>query len=121
MPYNRHFPLRVNPERFSKTLSLFDFRYLPRFILLAAALSSTPQKAAAWGAQGHEIVALMAMHDLSAPARSEVAHLLGGTEMMVHQSNWADEIRDQRRDTGPWHYVDIPLRASGYDARRDCP
>jgi hypothetical protein len=41
--------------------------------------------------------------------------------MMVHQANWADEIRDQRRDTGAWHYVDIPLGAPGYDPRRDCP
>ena len=41
--------------------------------------------------------------------------------MLVHDSNWADEIRDQRRDTGAWHYVDIPLTAQGYDPRRDCP
>ena len=41
--------------------------------------------------------------------------------MMVHDANWADEIRDRRRDTSGWHYVDIPLQASGYDARRDCP
>jgi hypothetical protein len=41
--------------------------------------------------------------------------------MLVHDSNWADEIRDQRRDTSSWHYVDIPLTARGYDARRDCP
>jgi hypothetical protein len=50
-----------------------------------------------------------------------VARLLGGAAMMVQESNWADEIRDRRRDTGSWHYVDIPLAARGYDAQRDCP
>ena len=75
----------------------------------------------AWGAEGHEIVALIALRELTPAARSQVARLLGGDAMMVHDANWADEIRDQRRDTGPWHYVDIPLDAPGYDARRDCP
>jgi hypothetical protein len=75
----------------------------------------------AWGAEGHEIVALIAARELAPAARTQIAHLLGGVAMMVHESNWADEIRDQRRDTGPWHYVDIPLQASGYDPRRDCP
>jgi hypothetical protein len=82
-------------------------------------LTSTP--VFAWGAEGHEIVALIAARELSPSARAQVAHLLGSTAMMVHESNWADEIRDQRPETGPWHYVDIPLRAPGYDARRDCP
>jgi hypothetical protein len=41
--------------------------------------------------------------------------------MLVLDSNWADEIRDQQRDTGRWHFVDIPLTAPGYDPRRDCP
>lgn len=97
-----------------------NFRYFPKFLALAA-LVLAPVPAQAWGPQGHEIVALIAMAELSPPARAQVARLLGGTAMMVHDSNWADEIRDQRRNTGRWHYVDIPLAAPGYDARRDCP
>jgi len=121
MPYNRHFCVKVNPEMRSKSLFSLNFRYLPNAVLLAAAAMLTPERAIAWGTQGHEIVALIAAQELSAPARAQVTHLLGSTAMMVHQSNWADEIRDQRRDTGRWHYVDIPLVAPGYDARRDCP
>ena len=83
-------------------------------VLLAAA------PAQAWGPQGHEIIALIALKELTPPARGQVTRLLGGPAMMVHDANWADEIRDQRRDTAAWHYVDIPLEASGYDARRDC-
>ena len=88
--------------------------------LLIFALLAVPAPAMAWGAEGHEIVALIALQQLSPAARAEVTHLLGGPAMMVHQANWADEIRDRRPDTGPWHYVDIPLQAPGYDPRRDC-
>jgi hypothetical protein len=90
-------------------------------VILAGVLMLTSTPVFAWGAEGHEIVALIAARELSPSARAQVAHLLGSTAMMVHESNWADEIRDQRPQTGPWHYVDIPLRAPGYDARRDCP
>ena len=120
MPYNRHLCVKVNREMPCKSLFSLNFGYLPNALLLAAAALLTPQRAIGWGTQGHEIVALIATHELSAPAQVQVSHLLGSTAMMVHQSNWADEIRDQRRDTGPWHYVDIPLGAPGYDARRDC-
>lgn len=75
----------------------------------------------AWGPEGHEIVAAMALKELTPAARTQVAALLGSESMMIHESNWADEIRDQQPETGPWHYVDIPLAASGYDAARDCP
>ena len=49
-----------------------------------------------------------------------MAALLGSDAMLVHEANWADEVRDQRPETGPWHFVDIPLDAPGYDAARDC-
>jgi hypothetical protein len=40
--------------------------------------------------------------------------------MLIHDSNWADEIREQRPETRRWHFVDIPLDTLGYDAQRDC-
>src|SRR6267154_2744657 len=114
--------MRGQPRRcLYKRLFLLNFRDLPSALLLAAAIMLTPDRAMAWGSEGHEIVAQIAAHELSAAARGQVAHLLGGEAMMVHQANWADEIRDQRRDTGAWHYVDIPLGAPGYDPRRNCP
>jgi hypothetical protein len=79
-----------------------------------------PTQVWAWGSEGHEIVAAMALRELSPTARAGVASLLGSDAMLVHESNWADEIREQRPETGPWHYVDIPLQAPGYDAARDC-
>jgi hypothetical protein len=88
--------------------------------MLALLLACAPIPAFAWGAEGHEIVAAIALDGLTTRARGQVAQLLGSPTMMIHDANWADEIRDQRPQTGRWHYVDIPLAAPGYDPRRDC-
>jgi len=88
----------------------------------AAVLLSPP--ALAWGQEGHEIIALIAAHDLTPKARAGVAQLLGGAnvdEQMATVSTWADEVRPARRETAPWHFVDIPIGSGGYDAARDCP
>lgn len=90
-------------------------------ILLAAFLSLLPIPALAWGAQGHEIVATLALQELSPQARAQVARLLGNPALLIHEASWADEIRDRRPETGRWHYVDIPLNAPAYLAVRDCP
>ena len=90
-------------------------------LLLIALVILLPRPAWAWGAQGHEIVAIIALQELSPQAKAQVARLLGSPAMLIHEANWADEIRDRRRDTGRWHYVDIPLRAPNYLASRDCP
>jgi hypothetical protein len=77
----------------------------------------------AWGQEGHQIIALIAAHDLTPKARAGVARLLGDDvdhEMAV-VSTWADEVRPKMRETAPWHYVDIPIGSAGFDASRDCP
>jgi len=83
-----------------------------------------PLPAFAWGPRGHQVVAHIAAMNLTPKARAQVANLLGGEAeaMMVLSANWADEIRDARPQTGPWHYVN--LRIGGdlrYRAARDCP
>ena len=95
-----------------------------RLILLLAVLLPGPAgQALAWGAEGHEIVAMLAARQLSAQASAQVRALLGGAPAatMIADANWADEIRDQRPGTSRWHYVNIPVTARSYDARRDCP
>jgi hypothetical protein len=113
--------LRGQPEMSSKRLFSLQFRQVPGFCAVLALLMLAPLRALAWSPEGHEIVALVAMQELTPAARSQIARLLGSPAMMVHDASWADEIRDRRPDTAPWHYVDIPLGASGYDAARDCP
>ena len=92
--------------------------------ILAALLLYSPNPALAWGREGHQIVALIAAGELTLAAKEHVTDLLGGpdaTFTMERDSTWADEIRYSRRDTGPWHYVDIEIDSNGYNAARDCP
>jgi hypothetical protein len=97
-----------------------NFRQFPSSALVAAGLLLAPAPAFAWGAEGHEVAAAIALGELTPAARTQVAHLLGSDAMLVAQSNWADEIKDQRRDTARWHFVDIPLHALAFVYGRDC-
>ena len=95
------------------------FRQFPNSVLLVVLLLA-PVPASGWGAEGHEIVAAVALGELSGPARRQVAELIGSEAMLVRMSNWADEIKDRRRDTAGWHFVDIPLDAPAFVRPRDC-
>jgi hypothetical protein len=89
---------------------------------VAAAMVAAPP-ALAWGPEGHEVVALIAMRHLTPAASDEARRLLAveGAPDIAAGASWADEHRHSHRGTGSWHYVDIPLDAAGYDAARDCP
>ena len=88
---------------------------------LWAASSQVP--ALAWGAEGHRVIADIAAHHLTQAASAEVKRLLAieGAPDLAAISTWADDIRSDQRATAPWHYVDIPVTASTYEAQRDCP
>lgn len=79
--------------------------------------------AMAWGPQGHALVADIAAAHLTPAAQAKVADLLArdGVDHLDKIASWPDAIRSKRPATGPWHYVDIPLGADHYQARRDCP
>jgi hypothetical protein len=72
----------------------------------------------AWGPEGHRIVAYIATARLTPQARDAVKSLLGDATM-ADIASWPDEIRKDRPESGPWHYVDIPVDAAAYDATRD--
>jgi hypothetical protein len=79
-------------------------------------------QAKAWGPEGHAIVAEIAEARLTDAARAQVVQLLNaeGHQHLDQVSSWADDYRETHRETAPWHFVDIPLSASGYDVSRDC-
>lgn len=79
-----------------------------------------PSQALAWGSDGHQIVARIAMRQLSPAARQALRELLKPGETLATVANWADQIRQSRPETKRWHYVDIPLLESGYEPVRDC-
>lgn len=72
-----------------------------------------------WGADGHKIVAEVALGRLSPKAADETRRLLGG-QNIPDIASWADQVRTQRPSTGPWHYVDIQITDTSYVPSRDC-
>lgn len=92
-----------------------------RFLLPLLLILSTPVQA--WGPRGHAIIARIAADNLTPAAHLQLSQLLGGDApaLMVLESGWADEIRADRPETAPWHFVNIEVGSSGYDAKRDCP
>ena len=87
--------------------------------IMALSLWTTP--ALAWGSQGHQVIAGLALSQLSPKARAEVDKLLAlePGETLVSVSTWADEHRSPA--TARWHYVNFPLDSCSYLPQRDCP
>jgi hypothetical protein len=75
----------------------------------------------AWGPEGHILVARIAEAQLTPAVRARVAEILGPGKTMESVASWADAVRNQRRETGPWHYIDIPIDKPHLDMARDCP
>jgi hypothetical protein len=76
-------------------------------------------RASAWGNEGHRIIADIAWDHLNDATRLRLRPFLGDSDL-ASISTWADDIRSGHPETGPWHYVDIPHDASGYELK-DCP
>ncbi len=96
------------------------FSLMPRltrfaFVVPVLLLSVAGQ---AWIDTGHMVVATIAQSRLSPSVSKEIDRLLaiGGDERnadFVTTSPWADDVRSQRRETGPWHYIDYHFRTDG--------
>lgn len=61
----------------------------------------------------------MAERFLDDPARRGIRALIGEASLSS-VADWADQIRGDRPETAPWHFVDIPFKTSRYDPKRDC-
>jgi S1/P1 Nuclease len=111
------------------------------FLLVSAlAFLLAPNPVCAWGCKGHQSIALIAEKHLTPEAKEFVEKLLrenpvdpqtgrycGGPDLglLAAASTWADDIRRQRPETAPWHYINIPRGAArgplrGYCGDRDC-
>jgi hypothetical protein len=86
--------------------------------LTLACLTAAP--AAAWGPEGHSIVAEIAQRRLTPEAAAMVADLIGRGHSLAAIASWADDIREQRPQTYNWHFVDIPIGVPTYVEKRDC-
>jgi hypothetical protein len=65
------------------------------------------------------VVVELAWDHLNPRARGAVTALLAG-ESLGDASVWADRIRNERRETAPWHYVNIPAGARAWDSAAWC-
>jgi hypothetical protein len=92
------------------------------FVTMAflAVILAIPQAALAWGREGHEIIVIEAEHYMRPETAGRMQELLA-PESPEEASVWADEYRHDHRETGPWHYIDIPLADSRIDLARECP
>jgi S1/P1 Nuclease len=103
-------------ERFSEALLLVVG---PLLLGLSLLLSACPP-AFGWGHGGHAVVGLIAEHYTTGAALTKAGDLLGGPTIDAVAS-WADDYRRDHRETGPWHYIDVPLADSKIDLARECP
>lgn len=93
------------------------FNIITQTITVLLALNAT---CLAWNGEGHQVIAYIAEERLSNKAKAGVRDLLGDAQLSDAEiANWADQIRRERRNTAPWHYVNIPVEAAGYDPARD--
>lgn len=89
-------------------------------LLAAVLLSWHPEPTTVWSGPGHRLIARIAAARISAPVRAEVDALLGG--LALHEvAVWADSIRPTRPETGPFHYINVPVDSAFTDWRRYCP
>ncbi len=98
------------------------------FLVALIVLFATSTQATAWGYEAHRIIAEIAEQFLQPQTARQVRELLAveNATTLAEVSTWADEIRLQHPETGPWHYVNIPVALptgdpAAYDAARDCP
>jgi hypothetical protein len=73
-----------------------------------------------WGQEGHRVVASIAERHLTPQARAKAQQILNGDASLVAVATWADDVRNIRPETKPWHFIDIPLKVSSIDPQRDC-
>jgi hypothetical protein len=109
--------------------------FLAALFLFATGATSIP--AHAWGCEGHEIVALIALEHLQPLVVNQVNAILNaspisatvkrycrtsGLPIIADVATWADDIRSDQPDTGSYHFVDIPLTATRdkYDINQVC-
>ena len=92
-----------------------------KYVWLAALVGVvTAQPVHAWGSAGHQIVGEIAERLLATATRAEIASLLEPGRSLAEIADWTDDYRKRCGNTGPWHYVNIPLDAPRYVAARDC-
>src|SRR5215831_16682465 len=85
-----------------------------RIVGVLIAVLFTAQSAAAWGREGHRVIARIAARNLNQTARKKVAVILATNDAgleaaMAAASTWPDEIDKKKTGTDTWHFIDVPI------------
>ena len=109
---------KVQSARFP--IKYFQARWTRALFAGVLLFSLFPAQSFAWGRVGHRLTAKVAEEYLTPEAKAKIKDLLDG-QTIADVASWADDYRSEHPETGPWHYVDIPQDAAGFDRQRDCP
>lgn len=103
---------------------------LSRYLAILFLLTLLPGSAAAWGEEGHHVVAMIAAKHLSSDAEKEINAILKNglcsnkptvSAKLVCVALWADGSRfTTHKQTYNWHFVDITLKNKTYNPAEDC-
>jgi hypothetical protein len=96
----------MNHSRRPATVSSFPLFFLACFLSVTVP-AILPVAAAAWGGIGHRISAHIAYECLTPSAKTAVKNLLA-SETLVDVAKWADDVRPQRPETKPYHFIEMP-------------
>ncbi len=88
-----------------------------RSLALVLAALAVAGPAWGWGRLGHRVAGRIAEDRLTSAARKAVRDLLEPGESLADVSTWADEYRRDHTETGPWHYVNVPITEPAYHPR----
>ena len=88
----------------------------PVAIAAILALLFAPSSLWSWGRLGHRASAMLDDSRLTPAAVAAIRDLLERGENLADISTWADRQREIP-NTGPWHYVNVPITEPWYDAK----
>ncbi len=86
-------------------------------ILAAIAIVAASRGAMAWGRLGHRVAGKIADARLSPNAKKAIGELLAPGETLADVSSWADDVRRDRPESGPWHYVNVNITEPRFDRK----
>jgi hypothetical protein len=90
------------------------------FLITWFGLEASIRPVFGWGRIGHRVSGRLAEARLSPAARAAVRDLLEPGESLADASTWADDYRRDFPESGPWHYVNVPITEPRFDVRF-CP
>jgi hypothetical protein len=102
-------------------------RFFFTLLLACIVILLNSSAALAWGCRGHEAIALIAQRHMTPmhaqatntllskfPSTTKIAcREIPGMAVRAHESTWADDYRVAHRETGPWHFLDLPSTGMG--------